>query len=327
MDVRYYERIRRETERWKPVYKARGNELDLSSMEIEGEAHGLADERDRTEERRASVCGRQSTTVIRALWLILSALLLTGVALGFLDAEALERLRPVLTALAQREQLPDAMTLKTGGNVTVDVRLKSPFTALLVGPTGCGKTRLMFEMIEHRNKVCTEPPAEIIYCYGAWQSKFEEWKDEVVFHEGFLDPGTEIPSDGLARWLIVDDLLEEVTGKESLNNSFTKHSHHKNLSVFFLTQNVFRKGTRTVSLNTHYMFLFKNPRDKQTVDNLAKQAFPGHVAGVRRAYELATEEPHSFLRVDMTQTTPDKARLLGNFLHPIKAMEIYDVTG
>ena len=129
MDVRYYERIRRETERWKPVYKARGNELDLSSMEIEGEAHGLADERDRTEERRASVCGRKSTTVTHALWLILSALLLTGVALGFLDAEALERLRPVLTALAQREQLPDAMTLKTGGNVTVDVRLKSPFTA------------------------------------------------------------------------------------------------------------------------------------------------------------------------------------------------------
>ena len=209
--------------------------------------------------------------------------------------------------------------------ITFDARLKSPFTALLAGPTGCGKTRLMFDLIRDRAKVCTEPPTEIVYCYGAWQDGFDEWREVVTFHEGFLDPSAAVPMDGQPRWMIVDDLLEEVTGKESLNNSFTKHSHHRNLSVFFLTQNVFRKGTRTVSLNTHYMFLFKNPRDKQMVDNLAKQAFPGRVPGVRRAYEMATSEPHSFLRVDMTQTTPDKARLMGNFAHPVKRMEVYDV--
>ena len=49
------------------------------------------------------------------------------------------------------------------------------------------------------------------------------------------------------------------------------------------------------------------------------------MAGVRRAYELATAEPNSFMRVDMTQTTPDKARLMGNFAHPFKDMEVYDV--
>ena len=165
--------------------------------------------------------------------------------------------------------------------------------------------------------MCTQPPIEIVYCYGAWQEEFDKWREEVTFHEGFLDPGTIVPADGQPRWMIVDDLLEEVTGKESLNNSFTKHNH-RNLSVFFLTQNVYRKGTRIVSLNTHYMFLFINPRDKQMVDNLAKQAFPGRVAGVRRACEMATAEPHSFMRVDMTQTTPDKARLMGNFAHPFK---------
>ena len=143
--------------------------------------------------------------------------------------------------------------------VTFDARLKSPFTALLAGPTGCGKTRLMFDLIRNRGKVCTKPPVEIVYCYGSWQEGFDEWREVVTFHEGFLDPGTAVPADGRPRWMVVDDLLEEVTGKESLNNSFTKHSHHRNLSVFFSDSECFQEGNSNRVAEHALCFYSKTP--------------------------------------------------------------------
>ena len=212
-------------------------------------------------------------------------------------------------------------------NEYVDIRLKSPFAAVIAGPTGSGKTELVFNLIRQRTTVCTNPPQQIVYCYGAWQRKFEEFRDEVDFREGLLDVERDIPDDGYARWLIIDDLMEEISGKSSTNNLFTKHSHHKNISVFFLTQNLFKKENRTVSLNTKYMFVFKNPRDKQVIESLARQAFPGKVAAVRQAYAIATVEPHSFLLIDLSQTASERTRLLANFLHPTKPIIALDVTG
>ena len=64
--------------------------------------------------------------------------------------------------------------------------------------------------------------------------------------------------------------MEEVSGEESLKNLFTKYGHHFNVSCIFMSQNLFNKGKlRTVTLNTKYMFIFKNPRDKQVIENFA----------------------------------------------------------
>ena len=69
----------------------------------------------------------------------------------------------------------------------VDVRLKSPFTALIVGPTGSGKMVTTFKLISERENVCTEPPIETHYCYGAWQESFERLSGDVIFHKGLID--------------------------------------------------------------------------------------------------------------------------------------------
>ena len=47
-------------------------------------------------------------------------------------------------------------------------------------------------------------------------------------------------------------------------NLFTRDSHHHNLSVIYIVQNLFHqgKGSRSISLNSYYLVLFKNPRDK-----------------------------------------------------------------
>ena len=169
------------------------------------------------------------------------------------------------------------MMMKKQVNQRVDMHLKSPFTALIIGPTGSGKTVTTFKLIKSRDSVCTEPPVEVHYCYGAWQESFDSLANEVTFHEGLINVENDLPNDGQPRWLIIDDLMEESTGKSELNNIYTKHSHHRNVSVLFLSQNLFKDKNRTQSVNTHYMFLFKNPRDRQAVARLAQQAFPGNV--------------------------------------------------
>jgi len=205
----------------------------------------------------------------------------------------------------------------------VDLRLKSPSTVMVSGPTGSGKTVLLSRLIRMSQEVSDPPPKEIIYCYGVWQKKFEELEGMVRFHEGMINVQADIPSDGEHRWLIIDDLMDEVGGKDTTNALFTKFSHHMNITVFFVVQNLFMKANRTVSVNSHYFFLFKNPRDATTVGNLAKQAFPGKVAAVQEVFADATLSPHSYLLVNLRQETPEWARLIGNYASDDKAMTVY----
>jgi hypothetical protein len=173
--------------------------------------------------------------------------------------------------------------------------------------------------------ICTHPPVEIVFCYGEWQSAFEGVSG-VRFHQGVLDVDDVAPTDGRHRWLIVDDLLSETAGKAELNDLFTKHSHHRNLSVFYLTQKPpFGKELRVVSLNAHYYFWFKNPRDKLSVVNFAKQAFPNASTGVVKAYEDATRRPWSYLLINLRQDTPEKCRLIGGYADPDRPMVAYEI--
>jgi len=115
------------------------------------------------------------------------------------------------------------------------------------------------------------PHTKIVYFYGEYQQLFNQYP-HTEFHQGL--PNIE-DFDGKEHSLvIIDDLMQETN--ETVANMFTKGSHHRNISVVFLAQNLFPKNkfARTMSLNAHYMVLFKNPRDVSQFANLAKQMYP-----------------------------------------------------
>ena len=116
--------------------------------------------------------------------------------------------------------------------------------------------------------------------------------------------------------LILDDLMDEASGDAEVSELFTKGSHHRNLSVVFITQNLFHQGKkmRTISLNAHYFVLFKNPRDAAQIRHLASQLFPGQTNYLVDAYKQATSRPHGYLLLDLTQSTPDNRRVLSDVL-------------
>jgi hypothetical protein len=97
---------------------------------------------------------------------------------------------------------------------------------------------------------------------------------------------------------------------------FTKGSHHRNLSIVYIVQNIFHQGKemRNISLNAHYIVLFKSPRDKQQISMLARQVSPGKVQEFMRSYEDATSRTHRYLMLDLKPTTSDQDRLKTNIL-------------
>ena len=111
---------------------------------------------------------------------------------------------------------------------------------------------------------------------------------------------------------------------ESIANLFTKGSHHRNISVVFLVQNMFHKNKhiRTISLNSHYMVLFKNPRDASQFAALARQMYPNQSAFALEAYKDATQQPFSYLFVDLRPEQDDTLRLRAN-IFPGETQYVY----
>ena len=64
-----------------------------------------------------------------------------------------------------------------------------------------------------------------------------------------------------------------------------------------------------MSLNCHYLVLFKSPRDSSQVNHLAKQMFPGHVKYMQEAVQDATKRHYGYLLCDLKRETPSDFRL------------------
>ena len=58
-----------------------------------------------------------------------------------------------------------------------------------------------------------------------------------------------------------------------------------------------------ISLNTHYIILFENPRDSQQISTLAGQMYPGNLQFLIEAYQDATKKPHGYLFINLKPKT------------------------
>jgi len=104
--------------------------------------------------------------------------------------------------------------------------------------------------------------------------------------------------------------MDNAGGDKRIVNLFTRGSHHRNLSVIYIVQNLFHqgKGSRSTSLNSHYLVLSKNRRDKLQILTLAKQMYPGQTDFLIKRYEEAVCRPFGYLPFDLKTTTQDNCR-------------------
>lgn len=147
---------------------------------------------------------------------------------------------------------------------------KHPFSAIVSGPSQAGKSQWIAKLLRHAQSMIIPQPKEIHICYSQWQPLYDSFNG-AVFHQGLVDIESLNPL--IPKLLVLDDLMELLATKEgeTISQVFMKHSHHKNISIILITQNMFQKGSymRTCQLNSHYQIVFKNPRDKTQINCLA----------------------------------------------------------
>ena len=120
----------------------------------------------------------------------------------------------------------------------------------------------------------------------------------------FINPGKR-------HLIIFDDLMTEGKCDQRIADLFTKGSHHRNISIVYLTQNVFPQGKacRDIALNTQYLVLFNNPIDRQQVATLARRIYLSTSAMFMKRFEEATSRPFGYLVKDLKSSTSEPDRL------------------
>ena len=181
-----------------------------------------------------------------------------------------------------------------------------PFTAMISGPSGSGKTTFVMKLLKNASEMIKPLPSRIIWHYSIWQNSYKDLVG-VEFKQG--PPSEEDIKTYHDSLLIIDDLMTECATLSS--DIFTKFSHHLKISVVYILQNLFiqSKNQRSISLNSGYIVLFKNPRDFSQAMFLARQVSPYNPSLCVEAFLDATKKPHSYLMFDFIQNTPDSHRM------------------
>jgi hypothetical protein len=200
---------------------------------------------------------------------------------------------------------------------TLDFSFKHPTTIQVSGPTQCGKTRLVLNILKYQ---LIQPfPTRIIWVYSEPQFDYYEaakMYPHIEFEQGWNDDIYPRINHNERNLLIIDDQMEEAGSTKTLKNLFTKGSHHKNLTIMYLLQNMYNSGSsqRTASLNTHYNVVFKNPRDASQFRCMASQMHPGDFYWLINAFNDATSRPYGYLVLDHHPQSDDDQRVVTNIL-------------
>ena len=111
--------------------------------------------------------------------------------------------------------------------------------------------------------------------------------------------------------LVFDVLMEEGGQDKRVLDLFTKDSHHRNITVLYLTQDLFPPGkfSKTINRNAHYIVAFKNPRDQTGIRTILLQAFPDRWRQVLRLFKRITARPFGYLMLDVHPASDDRYRL------------------
>ena len=89
----------------------------------------------------------------------------------------------------------------------------------------------------------TRPFDRIVWCYGQWQPSYEKIKlqiPEITWVEGLPKDLYDSFSPTQTNLLIADDLMG--TDDSLISRIFTRGSHHLDLTIVYLLQNLFAQG-------------------------------------------------------------------------------------
>ena len=201
------------------------------------------------------------------------------------------------------------------------VSLRAPFTSMIAGMTGSRKTAWVRSLLQQATEAIYLPAEGIVWCYSQWQPAYTEMlvaMPHIEFVKGIPTTLKQYSYLDVNKLILIlfDDQMIDSSKDRRIVNLFTRGSRHRNLSVHYIVQNLFHrgKGSNSISLNSHYLVLFRNRRDKLQILTLAKQMYPGQTDFVLSQYEEAVKRLFGYLLINLKTTTQDNCRLRTNVL-------------
>ena len=209
-----------------------------------------------------------------------------------------------------------------------DIRLKENFKLFVSGPSRCGKTFFISELLENIDTFSKDPPETVLYIYKVWQTKFDEMKNIV---DGFIEDNENVVQQlkelalGQRVFVIFDDLINSKSLVD-IATLFTVDGRHMNMSMAFLTQRMFvnNEHFRQISQNCDYFCIFKNPRNSSEIRTLAQQLTPGSLDLIE-IYKEATKNPFSYLLINLTQECDPSVKYLSHIFDENHSLKVYQL--
>jgi hypothetical protein len=192
-----------------------------------------------------------------------------------------------------------------------------PCTVVVSGPTKSGKTTWVLRMIKHCTELFEPAPQQVIFAYNQWQPAFARIKCPVPIQlvDGLPNFKALKQTPNVRKLLIMDDFMLNIKN-DKLDILFSQGSHHWNLSIVHIVQNLFHQGLRTSRINAHYLVLMRNPSDKLQVMNLARQLYPGQQKFFLDAYNDACHCRYGYLFIDLSPDTLEEEQRLKTCVFP-----------
>ena len=203
-------------------------------------------------------------------------------------------------------------------NEICDVSWKTPFTAILSGPSKSGKSYFIWNLLRNADVMYDKGrPAYTIFYYASWQDTYDklkashlvdEWKNENPSMDYITKLAVEYEKKGGLQ-VVIDDMMNQAD--RNMEQLFTVNSHHLNISTIFVTQHLYvdNNAFRTMRINANYLVLFKNPASLSQAETFFRSFRRRHAAELTRVYEEMTQEPHTYMLIDLHQTTPEALRI------------------
>ena len=214
----------------------------------------------------------------------------------------------------------------------VDVTFQHPANIVISGSTGAGKSTVACKILQNKKILFSEEPKIVLWFYKEMQPLYRKLKEQNLvteFFDGSILNLESIKQEILshpkhaAKLIIFDDFMYDTSS--FMSQIFTICGHHYSASILFLTQSLFHSGKefRTISLNSHYLFLMKSPRDSSQIIPLARQIRPYNSRYIVEAYKEATKKPYSYILLDFHQNQNDKFRLRSSIFPKEAPMRIF----
>ena len=173
----------------------------------------------------------------------------------------------------------------------IAIPFQHPFMLTICGPSQCGKTFWIYNLLLHLDEMIVPTIVKIVYLYTTYQPLYDkikeliqqknisEKKNSIEFidcnNKGIPRAGDIQPNLSDNTLVILDDLMTVASSSKentiNLDNFASRDSHHGNISIIFTCQNLcYGNGKlRNTRMNSQYTLLFKNIGDRRNMYMIA----------------------------------------------------------